>query len=49
MIQKKSKNTMRQDTMKINESEIKTAAEIVCGGVSEIVIVKKGEPNEKQP
>ena len=25
MIQKKSKNTMRQDTMKINESEIKCA------------------------
>ena len=34
---------------KINESEIKTAAEIICGGVSEIEIVKKGEPNEKRP
>lgn len=34
---------------KINESEIKTAAEIICGGVPEIEIVKKGEPNEKRP
>ena len=34
---------------KINEREIKEAAKVICGNISEIEIVKKGEPNEKRP